>query len=139
MRAKSDRFDVTGFHKLLDAARQARQMNWKQVAAETRVGPSTLTRIAQGKAPDAVALTALARWANINPTVFLTDAAPPGTETSLGEVLGRLRADQSIPDEIKGVIEAMIVGAMARSNSSNRGKPNVFQAEIVRAASRLPK
>jgi transcriptional regulator with XRE-family HTH domain len=115
MRTKSTRFDVVGFHKSLDGTRRARQLNWKQVAEQTGVGASTLTRIARGKAPDAVALAVLARWANVNPTAFLTDPPGPATESSLGEMLGRVRADQTLPEDVKAMLETVIASAMERA------------------------
>lgn len=115
MRTKSSRFDIVGFHRTLDGARRAKEMNWKQVAAETGVGASTLTRIARGKAPDAVALAVLAKWANVNPTAFLVDDDPPGTQSSLGEVLGKVRADPTLPDDVKAMLETVIVSAMERA------------------------
>ena len=36
-------FDSDGFYSALDAARQARRLNWKQVAAGSGVSASTLT------------------------------------------------------------------------------------------------
>jgi transcriptional regulator with XRE-family HTH domain len=44
-------FDVEAFFAALDAHRQAKKLTWKQVAPETGVSASTLTRIAQGKKP----------------------------------------------------------------------------------------
>jgi transcriptional regulator with XRE-family HTH domain len=122
MRAKSERFDVLGFHRTLDGARRAKQMNWKQVAQETGVGASTLTRIARGKAPDAVALAVLAKWANVNPTVFLTDETSAATQSSLGEVLGRVRADPTLPEDVKGMLETVILSAMERARIGLKDK-----------------
>ncbi|MDH4188251.1 MAG: helix-turn-helix domain-containing protein [Nitrospira sp.] len=116
MRAKSNRFDVVGFHLSIDGARRARHLNWKQVAEETGVGASTLTRIARGKAPDAVALAVLARWANVNPTVFLLDEPTSVTQSSLGEVLARVRADPTLPEDVKAMLETVIVSAMERAS-----------------------
>ena len=115
MRAKSTRFDILGFHKSVDGARRALNLNWKQVAEQTGVGPSTLTRIARGKAPDAVALAVLARWANVNPTIFLTDPITPATKSSLGEVLALVRKEESLADDVKGVLENVITSAMERT------------------------
>ena len=49
----------------------ARSKNWKQVAAETGVSASTLTRMAQGRRPDAASLAALSAWAGLNPSDFV--------------------------------------------------------------------
>ena len=48
-------FDGDAFYKALETVVKLNNKNWKQVAAETGVGASTLTRMAQGKKPDAAA------------------------------------------------------------------------------------
>ena len=45
-------FDSDAFYSALDAARRAQNLNWKEVAAQSGVSASTLTRMAQGKRPD---------------------------------------------------------------------------------------
>ena len=45
-------FDADAFHEALDGVRQARALTWKQVAAQSGVSASTLTRMAQGKRPN---------------------------------------------------------------------------------------
>ena len=59
---KSGHFDATGFYGAIDSVRQGRELNWKQVAAQSGVSASTLTRMAQGKRPDVDGLAALAAW-----------------------------------------------------------------------------
>ena len=64
-------FDGDGFYRALEATVTARSKNWKQVAAETGVSASTLTRMAQGRRPDAASLAALSAWAGLNPSDFV--------------------------------------------------------------------
>ena len=52
MDQKHGRFDSQGFYDALDATRRSRNLNWKQVAAQSGVSASTLTRMAQGRRPD---------------------------------------------------------------------------------------
>jgi transcriptional regulator with XRE-family HTH domain len=49
---KSGWFDTAAFYDALDSVRQARRLNWKQVAGDSGVSASTLTRMAQGRRPD---------------------------------------------------------------------------------------
>ena len=64
-------FNGDAFYRSLEATVSARGINWKQVAAETGVSASTLTRMAQGRKPDAASLAALSAWAGINPSDFV--------------------------------------------------------------------
>ncbi len=40
-------FDAEAFYAALDSQRQSRRMTWKQVAEESGISASTLTRMAQ--------------------------------------------------------------------------------------------
>ena len=44
-------FDADAFYETLDGERRTRGLNWKEVAAEAKVSPSTLTRLGQGRRP----------------------------------------------------------------------------------------
>ena len=46
------RFDVAALHSALDAQRRSRRLTWKDVATESGVSASTLTRLSQGRQPD---------------------------------------------------------------------------------------
>lgn len=59
------RFDVGSFWTALDSRRQRHGLTWKEVAAETGVAASTLTRIGQGKRPDIDNAVALATWLDL--------------------------------------------------------------------------
>src|SRR5450432_3149892 len=64
-------FDSDRFFDALEAVRLARKKNWKQVAHEAGISPSTLTRMAQGKRPDIDSLAALAAWSDLNVDTFV--------------------------------------------------------------------
>jgi transcriptional regulator with XRE-family HTH domain len=57
-----EKFDNEGFFAALDAHRLAKRLTWKQVAEQSEVSASTLTRMAQGKRPDVDGLAALLKW-----------------------------------------------------------------------------
>ena len=57
----------------LDSERQARDLSWRQLAAQAGVSPSTLTRMQQGKAPDVNTFSALTAWLDIPAERFYTE------------------------------------------------------------------
>lgn len=58
-------FDTAAFYEELDSVRRARKLTWSQVAGESGLTPSTLTRMAQGKRPDIDGLAALCAWSSL--------------------------------------------------------------------------
>lgn len=62
--------DPDALYVALDRARRARHRRWRDVAIESGVSPSTLTRIGQFKRPDADGLVRLLTW------LGTTDIAP---------------------------------------------------------------
>ena len=63
--------DVPELHRRLDQRRRERGLDWKQVAAATGVSASTLSRLADGKRPDADALVTLLVWLDLDTDVAL--------------------------------------------------------------------
>lgn len=55
----------------LDAACRERGLSLRQAANELGLSPSTLTRIRQGRRPDADALAVLLAWLDLNPRALL--------------------------------------------------------------------
>lgn len=68
-------FDADAFYAALNGVRHSRKRNWKQVAAESGVSASTLTRMAQGKRPDVDGLAALAAWSGLEVDDYVRLAA----------------------------------------------------------------
>lgn len=65
------RFDTTGFMQKLHRAAAARGKTMKEVAAETGVSETTLSRMSSGRRVcDAASMAALSAWAGINPARF---------------------------------------------------------------------
>jgi len=44
--------DVAALYAALDAARESRDLSWRQLAREIEVSPSTLSRLGNGLNPD---------------------------------------------------------------------------------------
>src|SRR5437867_3545994 len=64
-------FDTEAFFAALDVVRQNRGKTWKEVAGESGVSASTLTRMAQGKRPDVDGLAALLAWSGLKAENFI--------------------------------------------------------------------
>src|SRR5258708_28419926 len=64
-------FDLSSFYAALAATVKGRGITWKQASQETGVGASTLTRMAQGRSPDAASLATLSAWAGLNPAEYV--------------------------------------------------------------------
>lgn len=83
---KLSKFDAAAFHGALDATRIARSLTWKDVADQSGVGASTLTRMGQGKNPDVYGLAALLSWSGLS----INDFILPGPERSCEETIERI-------------------------------------------------
>jgi transcriptional regulator with XRE-family HTH domain len=63
----------------LDSERQAKEMSWRQLAADAGVSASTLTRMQQGKSPDVNTFSALTAWLGTPAERFYIDAGTSPT------------------------------------------------------------
>ena len=101
------KFDAPGFYAALAATVAARGLTWKQVSRETGVSTTTLTRMAQGRRPDAASFAALCAWSSINPGdhVKLTErrAAEP-----LAQISRLLRSDPRLRPEAAETLDVML-------------------------------
>jgi transcriptional regulator with XRE-family HTH domain len=108
-------FDTEGFYAALDAVRQGRHLNWKQVAAGSGVSASTLTRMAQGKRPDVDGLAALCAWSGLVADDFVRslDDERPAAEP-LAMISTYLRGDRNLTPEAAAALEELIKIAYER-------------------------
>jgi transcriptional regulator with XRE-family HTH domain len=112
--SKVGSFDASAFYDALDGQRQGRRLNWKQVAAESGVSASTLTRMAQGKRPDVDGLAALASWSGLAVDDFVrSDDERPDPE-SLAKITTYLRSDRNLSPEAATALDVMIKAAYER-------------------------
>ena len=100
-------FKNEAFCAALNATRLAKQMTWKQVAEESGVSASTLTRMTQGKLPDVNGLGALLRWSGLKAESFLGSEKPNQPET-LAEMTALLRADPKLSQASKQTLENVL-------------------------------
>lgn len=107
-------FDAGTFYEALDSVRQARRLNWKQVAAESGVSASTLTRMAQGKRPDVDGLAALVAWSGLDAGAYVrSDEARPDPEP-LALISTHLRTDKNLTPEAATALEQLIKSTYER-------------------------
>lgn len=113
-------FDLDGFYRALEGTARARAMNWKQVAEQTGVGASTLTRMSQGRCPDAGSLAALSAWAGLNPSDFVIGAKTTRRPEAMAQISGLLRSDPNLDRQAAETLEAILKTAYERFR---KGKP----------------
>src|SRR3954467_9513857 len=101
-------FDAAAFYEARDAARQARRLNWKQVAAESRVSASTLTRMAQGKRPDVDGLAALATWSGLDADAFVRSEEERPEPETLAMISTYLRSDPHLTPEAATALDELV-------------------------------
>ncbi len=107
-------FQIEAFCAALDAQRLSKMMTWKQVAEESGVSASTLTRMTkEGKRPDVDGLAALLTWSGLKAEPFLG-----GEQTNQPEALAAmtalLRADRKLDEPSKRALEAVLKSAYER-------------------------
>lgn len=107
-------FDAEAFFAALDAQRLARRLNWKQVAAESGVSASTLTRIAQGRRPDVDSLAALLAWSGLHAEDFVRDGDRGQEAEPLAMISTYLRSDPHLSPEGAIALEEVIKATYER-------------------------
>ena len=111
---KSGWFDADAFYDALDAARLARKLNWKQVAAESGVSASTLTRMAQGRRPDVDGLAALAAWSGLSADGFVRTELGEVDPEPLAQITTYLRSDRNLTPEAATALDELIKATYER-------------------------
>jgi transcriptional regulator with XRE-family HTH domain len=71
---KRKQLDVAALYQALDYIRSFGEMTWRDVARQTGCSPSTFSRLAEGKRPDADALCALIAWLRVPLARFTVNA-----------------------------------------------------------------
>jgi transcriptional regulator with XRE-family HTH domain len=107
-------FDAEAFFAALDAQRQSRGITWKQVAAESGVSASTLTRLAQGRRPDVDSLAALAAWSGLDVDRFIRRVGGRVAAEPLAVISTYLRSDPHLTPEAAAALEEVLRAAYRR-------------------------
>jgi transcriptional regulator with XRE-family HTH domain len=107
-------FDGAAFYDALDSQRRARNLNWKQVAAESGVSASTLTRMAQGKRPDVDGLAALTAWSGLAADDFIRSDGERRDPEPLAKITTYLRSDKNLTPEAAIALDQVIKATYER-------------------------
>lgn len=103
-------FDFGSFYGALDVTRESRDVTWKDIGEATSVSSATLTRMRQGKRPDADSLAALSAWAGLNPAHYVR-SAQRSDPAPLAQITTYLRSDPTLTEEGATAIEGMVRAA----------------------------
>jgi len=123
-------FNVSAFFEVLGEVVAARKLNWRLLAKETGVSPSTLSRWGNGRCPDAATLAALSAWAGINPADFVVTPANGKRASSLAAISGVLRSDPNLEPKAVQTLEAIIRVVYASFEQSTRDVPQAGMAGL---------
>ena len=107
-------FDFEGFYRALEAVVRARKVTWKQVGRETGVSASTLTRMSQGRQPDAASLAAVSAWAGLNPSDFVQTPFRASQAESIAQISTLLRADPNLDGDAAEALDTIVRTAYER-------------------------
>lgn len=113
-------FDGDAFYRALESTVEARGKTWKQVAGETRVSASTLTRMAQGRRPDAASLAALSAWAGLNPSDFVRAPYKAPKPEAIAQISTLLRSDPNLDSQSAEAVEAIVKAAYERLRKAEK-------------------
>ena len=117
-------FNVSAFFEVVAELVAARNTNWKALAKELGVSPSTLSRRGRGRCPDAATLAGLSAWAGLNPADFVVASQSRATTNSLAAISGVLRSDPCLAPNAVQALETIIrvaYASMERSRRANAG------------------
>ena len=113
---RTNRFDVAALHAALDSQRRSRRLTWKDVAAESDVSASTLTRLSQGRQPDVNSLAALTSWLGMSADHFMRGERIEqfGGASPLAQISSILHQDPNLNPEGSTAIEELIRATYSR-------------------------
>jgi len=113
---RTARFDVAALHAALDSQRRSRRLTWKDVADESGVSASTLTRLSQGRQPDVNSLAALTAWLGISADDFMRSKQVErfGAPAPLARISSIIHQDPNLNPEGVAALEEMIKATYAR-------------------------
>lgn len=109
-------FDVEGFYEAVDAQRISKKLTWKQVANESGVNASTLTRMAQGKRPDVDGLAALLSWSGLVAEDFIIQEGrdEKAKPEPIAMISTYLRSDPHLTPESAKALDQLVKSTYAR-------------------------
>jgi transcriptional regulator with XRE-family HTH domain len=110
--------NVKSLHAALDAAREQRDLSWRQLAKELGVSASTISRMAQGLRPDVSAFVAMTSWLRMPAESFYVGVEETSEEPDLVASLSpHLRARSDLTEKDVSYLEDVIAAAAKRFKS----------------------
>ena len=113
---RTDKFDVAALHAALDSERRSRRLTWKNVAAQSGVSASTLTRLSQGRQPNVNSLAALTAWLGMSADHFMRAETVDqfGAAGPLAQISSIIHRDPHLNREGTVALEELIRATYAR-------------------------
>jgi transcriptional regulator with XRE-family HTH domain len=106
----ADRFDTAAFFSALNAVRAKRNLTWKEVARQSEINPSTLSRIGQGKNPDVNGFLALLSWSGLKAEMFTPDSVEQIFEP-IANIALIIRKDKALSQSNAKLMEEIVSNA----------------------------
>ena len=105
------------FYAALNATRLSRQKTWKEVALESGVQASTLSRLGQGANPDVNGFAALLTWSNLKAEMFIRRSGG-GPAEPIANITALLRADPHLTPINAKIIEDIVLSTYNKLRST---------------------
>ncbi len=104
-------FNAVRFYAALDEARRRRDLQWRDIAQQAEISPSTLTRMKDGRRPDVDGLAALLKWSGLQLEPFLDEESTPAQDAYINVAVSYLRADPHLDKKQQEALATLIRGA----------------------------
>ena len=113
---RTDRFEVAALHATMKSERRTRRLTWKDVAAQSGVSASTLTRLSQGRQPDVNSLAALTAWLGISADHFMRAESVDqfGSASPLAQISSIIHRDPHLNPEGAVALDELVRATYAR-------------------------
>jgi transcriptional regulator with XRE-family HTH domain len=120
--------DLDALYKLLDTKRRARELSWRALALEVGVSASTLSRMAQGAAPDVEGFARIVGWLDVAADEFISRPArhrqaKPVAEDLTVVVSRHLRASKELSAKNAHALEKIFEAALKQFKDLEGGVP----------------
>ena len=107
---------MTALHAALDSERRAHRLAWKDVAMQSGVSASTLTRLSHGRQPDVNSLAALTSWIGMSADHFMRERPVDkfGAASPLAQISTIIHKDPNLNTDASVALEELIKATYAR-------------------------
>jgi len=113
------RFDTEAFFSALNSVRAKRELNWREVALQSGVAPSTLSRLSQGRNPDVNGLASLLVWSGLKAEMFV-EGHSKATVDPLFQITSLIRKDRALGKNSAKIMEDLVTSAYKSLSSRNK-------------------